>query len=99
MGRAVWTPVAELELEEILLYIRLEGGRPETARQIGQTISDLVDQHAAGNFPGHRHHTAPDEWLYLQYKRWLIFYQPHAEGIEIMRIVDAVRDLPRVLSE
>jgi plasmid stabilization system protein ParE len=28
-------------------------------------------------------------------KRWLIFYQPHPDGIEVLRVVDAVRDLPR----
>jgi hypothetical protein len=25
----------------------------------------------------------------------LIFYQPHPEGIEIMRVIDGSRDLPR----
>jgi plasmid stabilization system protein ParE len=99
MKQVLWTPLAELELEEILLFIRAEGERPETARRIGEEIVDLVNQHAARESAGHKHPAAPPEWFYFQYKRWLIFYQAHPGGIEIMRIVDAVRDLPIVLRQ
>jgi hypothetical protein len=30
MARAVWTPLAEFDAEEILFYIRIVDGRPET---------------------------------------------------------------------
>ena len=33
----------------------------------------------------------------LRANGWLIFYQLHPEGIEVMRVVDAVRDLPDIL--
>lgn len=32
-------------------------------------------------------------WLYFRFKRWLIFYQPHPQGIEILRVIDGARDL------
>jgi plasmid stabilization system protein ParE len=97
MSHAVWTPLAEIELEDILFYIRVADGRPETARRIGQEIQDRVEQQAAHSGSGHQHKAAPEGWLYFQHKRWLIFYQPHPKGIEVMRIVDAARDLPNVL--
>lgn len=99
MSRAVWTPLAELEFEEILFFIRVEDGQPETARRIAEEIRDLVDRQAASRLPGHRHPVAPEQWLYVRHKRWLVFYQPHPEGIEVMRVVDAVRDLPWLLRE
>lgn len=43
--RVVWTPVAEEGLEEILYYIAVEDGRPETARRLGEEILAAVDRH------------------------------------------------------
>jgi plasmid stabilization system protein ParE len=97
MARAVWTPLAILELEDILFYIRLVDGRPETSRRIGEELRDYVDQHANEKRAGQKHPLAPDDWSYLIFKRWLVFYRPHPEGIEILRVIDAVRDLPALL--
>lgn len=97
MARAVWTPVAQSELDDILFYISLVDRRPATGERIYYEIRDRVDEHATQGHPGQRHPDAPESWLYLRYKRWLIFYQPHAEGIEVLRVVDSVRDLPSQL--
>jgi len=97
MAGVVWTPVAESDLDDILFYIAFVDRRPATGERIYYEIRDRVAEHAARQLPGQRHPDAPDGWLYLRYKRWLIFYQPHEDGIEIMRVIDAVRDLPRQL--
>ncbi len=97
MARVVWTPVAERELEDILLYIRVADGRPITARRIGEQFRDAVDRQASQSITGSRHADAPDGWLYVRFKRWLIFYHPISDGIEVLRVVDAVRDLPSLL--
>ena len=55
--------------------------------------------HAEKRLPGHMHPEVPTGWLYLRHKRWLIFYQPLPDGIEVMRVIDAVRDVPRRLRE
>ena len=99
MPRAVWTPVAGADLDDILFYISFVDRNPDTGERIYYEICDVVNGHAEKSLPGHRHPDAPDGWLYLRYKRWLIFYQPHAEGIEVMRLIDAVRDLPRHLRD
>jgi plasmid stabilization system protein ParE len=97
MAGAVWSPLAVFELEDILFYIRVVDGRPETARRIGEELRDFIDKHAIENRPGQKHPLAPNDWYYLKFKRWLVFYRPHPDGIEVMRVIDAVRDLPSLL--
>ncbi len=36
-------------------------------------------------------------WVVL--KRFVIVYEPHAEGIRVARVLDGVRDLPAVLAD
>lgn len=95
MTVALWTPQAATELEDILFYIRVEGGRPLTSQRIGEEFLDVVEKIAEGRLTGHVHSLAPPEWLYYRLKRWLIFYQPYPQGIEVLRIVDGVKDLPQ----
>jgi plasmid stabilization system protein ParE len=97
MADVVWTPVAESDLDDILYYISVVDRRQATGEKIYYEIRDRIAEHAAKQLPGQRHPDAPEEWLYLRHKRWLIFYQSQENAIEVMRIVDAVRDLPRRL--
>jgi plasmid stabilization system protein ParE len=92
--RVVWTPVAEEDLEDILFYIAVEGGRPETARRIGVEIVDAVNRHVQTGMPANRHPALPPGWFYLKHKRWLIAYERIDAGVVVHRVVDAVRDLP-----
>ena len=66
-------------------------------RRIGEDLRNVVDSHASESRTGQKHPLAPDDWSYLMFKRWLVFYRPHSAGIEIMRVIDAVRDLPAQL--
>jgi len=94
MALALWTPLAENDLEEILFQIRVVGERPETARRIAEAIRNEANARANMDVPGQIHPAAPDGWLYFRLKRWLIFYQPRSEGIEVLRVLDGARDLP-----
>lgn len=95
MRQTVWTPIAELELDDLLYYIAVIDRRPETADRIYFEIRDLANHQANSRFAGHRHPEAPGNWRYIRHKRWLIFFQEHPEGIEVMRVIDSVRDLPK----
>jgi len=94
MKRADWSSLAKEDLEEILYYVRVTDGRPAMARQLAEEFRQVVDEHAEKQIPGHRHDAAPPGWLYLRHKRWLIFYRPQAFGIQVLRVIDAARDLP-----
>jgi len=97
MQDILWTLIAESDLDDILYYIAREDRRPEKAIDIFYEIQHAVRQHVIKEIPGHRHPIAPNGWLYFKFKRWLIFYQPISSGIEVMRVVDGVRDLPATL--
>ena len=97
MPQAFWTPIAESDLDDILYYIALEDGRPETAINIYYELRGAVDHRAVNEIPGRRLDVAPDAWRYFPFKRWLIFFQPHPDGIEVMRVIDGARDLPNHL--
>jgi plasmid stabilization system protein ParE len=77
MPHAVWTPLAEAELEDIVYHIAIEGGRPLTAERIAQEIRDRANWFAASAEVGHRNPDFPPGWLYFLHKRWLVLYQGH----------------------
>ena len=97
MSQAVWTPVAEEDLDDILFQIAMVDRRPETAERIYFEIRDRANEYATGDLPTLRHPVAPKTWSYFRQKRWLIFYKQHPTGIEVMRVVDGSRDLPKHL--
>jgi plasmid stabilization system protein ParE len=97
MPRALWTPTAERELEDIVYYIAVEGERPETAARIAKELHDRADSCARNPVMGHRHPDFPNDWYYVLHKRWLILYRPNKEDVDILRVVDAARDLPNVI--
>ena len=99
MSRAIWTPIAESDLDDIIHYIAFVDRNPIAGERIFHEILDKISEHAERNLPGRSHPNAPEGWFYLRHKRWLIFYQPSPNGLEVMRVIDAVRDLPRQLRD
>jgi plasmid stabilization system protein ParE len=95
--RAIWTPIAESELDEILYYISIRAGRPEIGEENYFAIRDLAADYARSGAPRFRHPVSPPDWFYFRHKRWLIFYRLQEGGIEVMRVIDGSRDLPRQL--
>ncbi|MEM9409988.1 MAG: type II toxin-antitoxin system RelE/ParE family toxin [Planctomycetota bacterium] len=97
MSNVRWTPIAQSDLDDLLYYIAVEDGRPETAIKILDELLETLDKRFSNQVPGQTHDAAPADWSYFRFKRWLIFYQESQAHIEIMRVVDGVRDLPRTL--
>jgi toxin ParE1/3/4 len=83
---------AEQDLLEIAYQIAVTDGRPHTAEII---IDELV---AKCNFYAKipQLGTAADHLFegcrYGRHKRWIIFYRPRPEGIDVIRIIDGARD-------
>jgi plasmid stabilization system protein ParE len=98
MRRALWTPIAERELDEILFYISVRDRRPATGQRIYYEIREMADSYTQPDAVRNVYPNTPPSWFYFLHKRWLIFYRLHADGIEVMRVVDGSRDLPSVLS-
>jgi len=96
MNQVKWTPIAESDLDDILFYIAQKDQRQETAVNIYYELQEAIEKRVLNDVPGQRHAATPSSWLFFSFKRWLVFYQPLADGIEIMRVIDGVRDLPKV---
>jgi plasmid stabilization system protein ParE len=97
MSRALWTPQAAAELGDILYYIAFKDRRPLTGEKLYYEIRQLADEYARPDAARHSHPLAPAGWYYFLHKRWLIYYQLHEDGIEVMRVIDGIRDLPPLL--
>src|SRR6202035_1728520 len=97
MPQVLWTPVAEADLDDILFYIAVVDRNFAAGERIFHEIRNRVNEHAQQRLPGHAHPDAPAGWHYLRHLRWLVFYRPLPDGIEVMRVIDAVRDLPHHL--
>jgi plasmid stabilization system protein ParE len=48
---------------------------------------------------GQTHPDLPTGWLYFRHKRWLVVFELNDDGISILRVVDATRDLPRLFGK
>jgi plasmid stabilization system protein ParE len=98
MPCAVWTPVAESDLDDILFYIALVDRNPVTGERIYYEIRDRVTEQAEessrSSTPGGTRRMALHQAQTLAH-----LLSAHAEGIEVMRVIDAVRDLPRHLRD
>ncbi len=97
MPRVFRTPAAEADLADIAYHIAVEDGRPLTAdRNIDELIAKC-ETYAQNPLLG----TAVPElgndycdYRIFAFKRWIVFYRPIDDGIDVMRIVDGSRDYP-----
>jgi plasmid stabilization system protein ParE len=96
MACAEWTPTAEDKLTEIAYWIAVEDERPLTARKIVEEIQHKAEVYAATPGIGQRHPDLPEGWFYFRHKRGIVLYQPRDDGIDVLRVVDAARDFPRL---
>ena len=97
-AKAVWTPAAEADLEEIVHYIGVKEGRPAVAEQIAQSLKALCDRRAVAPQAGERDTRLGPECRRFTFKRWVVLYRPWEEGIAVLRIVDGSRDFNRLFN-
>jgi hypothetical protein len=77
MAIAIWTPQAQAELDDVLYYISIRAGRPQTGERNYFEVRRMADDFANPNAPRFTHPDAPEGWFYFLYKRWLVFYRDH----------------------
>jgi Plasmid stabilization system protein len=97
MTKIRWTPQAINDLDNILDYISDANMSPNVAIKIHREMKDRIHLIAMKNEAGHHHHLTSDSWRYILFKRWLVFFRRYSWGIEIQRVIDASRDLPKHL--
>ena len=97
MAKATWTRQANLDLEEIVFYLGVEQDRRRTARKIAREIRDKCEVHAISPLLGTARSDLGEGLRVFSHKRWVVVFRPHAEGIEVLRIVDGSRDYNKLL--
>jgi len=103
-GKLLRRPRAVLDLEDHSDFLYEEAGF-----EVGMRFLESADQ-AFDRLLGMPHVGAPRAWLNPRLpalRMWpipdfpnhLIWYQPTAEGIEVVRVLNAARDIERVISD
>ena len=99
MKRAVFSPRAESDLEQIQTYIAADNS--EAAAKVRQAILAVADFIAEHPVAGRRilkaaARHAQIRWLVVpRYRNYLIFYQPFRDTIVVVRILHAAQDWTR----
>ena len=102
-GKVIWRHAAEEDLTEAFLF--LAGDSPAAAERIAEAVGDavqlLLENPSAGRKREFRSPRAlgTRSWPLSGFPSHFIFYRAHGHDIEIIRILHAVRDIPRVLGE
>ena len=102
-GRAIWHRLAEEDLAEA--YLHIGGDSAAAAEQlldaVERAITLLLSRPRAGRAREFRSPRAYGlrSWVVSGFENYLIFYRPHPEGIEIVRLIHGARDIPSLLED
>ncbi|MEI2769499.1 MAG: type II toxin-antitoxin system RelE/ParE family toxin [Candidatus Competibacter sp.] len=94
-------PLAEQDILEHFEY--LLGERPEAALRFVDAVEDALRQLADMPLMGvSRPFAKPGledirMWPIPDFERFLIFYRPHMDGIEAVRVLYGMRDIPAIM--
>lgn len=95
MAHAKWTRSAQIELEDIVLYIADRDHRREVARKIYDEIKAKCELYAENPDLGLSRpdlcKLSRDAFRSFTHKRWVIIYEPRDYGIEVMAVLDGAR--------
>jgi plasmid stabilization system protein ParE len=103
MAAAVWTPVAEDDLERIYEWIAHRDGRRRTAKDAIRALRARCEEYAmafaSGSVIGTARPTFGKGYRVFTHQRWVVVFRPAVDGIEVMRVVDGSRDYSRLFRE
>ena len=94
MPRIVRTPEADRDLWEIVLYIAAE--HEQAAYRLIDTIDEKLDMLAQFPHAGVERPELLKDLRSFPVGRYLIFYRPIEDGIEVLRVLHGARDLRRL---
>lgn len=103
-GLVVKRPHALQDLDEAAAYIQEHSGPDRAIRFLRASNSTFA---TLANMPGMGTHYEPDEPIFagLRYfpitghRKFLAFYRPLPDGIEVLRVLHGARDITGILAE
>jgi toxin ParE1/3/4 len=99
MANVTWTLAAEQDLEDAFLYIGREQCSPMAAARV---IRDIVDQAGTYAVQPLLAEARPEFGHAIRAyhaHRYVVFYRPASDGIEILRVIHGSRDVFKVFRQ
>ena len=98
MAQILFTPIATDDLEQIWVYIA-ENARKETANKFLLEIKKKCEMIAEFPESGRVRHELLINLRSFPFKKYVIFYLPLTDGIEVLRIIHSSRDVSQIFDE
>jgi toxin ParE1/3/4 len=104
LSRILRRNAARRDLVDIYRYYDREAGRSVADRFLAQaeaTFTRLAERPGLGAPYDHQHPALADARYspLPRFKKYLVFYRPLADGIEVFRVLHGARDIDSILSE
>ncbi|MBC7966576.1 MAG: type II toxin-antitoxin system RelE/ParE family toxin [Fuerstia sp.] len=99
MNGVLWTPRAEIELEDIAFYIAVRDARPTVASKLIDEIVAKSQQYANQPLMGTIHSALGSRYRIFRHTRYVIVYEPLDKGIIVHRVVDGTQDFRRLFRD
>jgi plasmid stabilization system protein ParE len=99
LAHAEWTQLAEIDLEEIAVFLAVEQSNLLAAKRFLQAIDRKCNLYAQNPEMGTRIPELGKQYRVFSYKRWAVIYQSVEHGIKVVGVVDATRDYPAWLAK
>ena len=99
MATVVWTSAAGQDLEEIFLYIGREQHNPAAAARVVRDIADKASTYADQPLLAEPRPEFGEPIRAYHAHRYVVFYLPVSEGIEVLRVIHGSRDVLKVFRQ
>lgn len=91
-----WTPAAEDDLGDIFRYIGRERYSLDAAQRVVQEIRASAADYAAQPLLGAQRPELGEEVRSFRVFRYVVFYRPVEDGIDVLRVIHGARDVERI---
>ncbi len=98
MAQILFTPLATEDLQEIWIYLA-ENADSQTANKFLLTVKKKCETVVAFPEMGRVRHEYLINLRSFPFDKYIIFYLPLDEGIEVLRIIHSSRDISQVFDE
>ena len=89
------SPVAKQDIEDLGAYIAADS--PPVALRFIESVRDTFELHAAFPLLGHVYREHVRVKAVRGFSKYLVFYEPRATGVFIVRILHSARNVPSLL--
>jgi len=95
MARVAYLPDAKADLHQIWLFVVQQSQSLDRADRLIDTIDETAVKYAAQPKLGEPRPDLHRDSRCFTVQRFVVFYQPTADGIEVIQIIHGSRDVPK----